>query len=97
MASNMGTVNVQLEAEQVQVLNIQPGDTLVLKSPSYLSREGKLNMAQQLKEATGCDKVLVLDEGMELITVRNEQVTVAGVSPDATVNVTYYKPVEQTP
>jgi hypothetical protein len=72
MASNMGTVNVTLYAEQVQVLSIQPSDTLVLKSPSYLSREGKLRMAENLKEATGCDKVLVLDGGMSLEVVRNE-------------------------
>jgi hypothetical protein len=72
MASEMGTVNVTLDAEQVQVLSIQPGDTLVLKSPSYLSREGKLKLAQNLKDVTGCEKVLVLDGGMTLEIVREE-------------------------
>jgi hypothetical protein len=72
MASNMGTVNVTLDAEQVQVLSIQPGDTLVLKSDCHWHSASREKMAQQLKETTGCEKVIVLDRGMELQIVRKE-------------------------
>lgn len=58
---------------RVEVVNIQPGDVLVVRTERLLSRDQRETMCAQLASVFGDVKIAVLEDGMTLDVLRNEQ------------------------
>lgn len=61
------------EIQEVRVLRLQPGDTLVLRSDQHLTPEVAARMQEQLKAAAPEGvKCVVLDSGLGVEVIRAE-------------------------
>lgn len=71
-----------LEADaKVRVLNLQPGDTIVLRHPKHLSDLATDRLKQQMEELFPENKVIILEEGMDIKVTRTRKELVA-VAPN---------------
>jgi hypothetical protein len=66
------------QIDSVQVVNLQPGDIVVLRYPGVLTKEALVNMRQSL--ARKDFDILVLEEGMSIEHVIRQE---AGCKPSS--------------
>lgn len=59
------------EAHEVRIVRVQPGDTIVLRYPGYLSPQGAANLTRYAEARFKCP-VIVLVEGIEIDVLRKE-------------------------
>lgn len=56
----------------MQRLELKPGDMFVLSVDEHISQEMAVRLKEQVAQATGCAKVIVLGKGMKLGVVSAE-------------------------
>lgn len=67
-----------LEADvKVRVLNLQPGDKIVLRHPKHLSELAVDRLKQQVEELFPGHKAIILEEGMDIKIARMQKEYVA--------------------
>ena len=57
---------------RLKVVNLQPGDVLVLTHPGKLRQDTKAHLAASVRESFGI-RCMVLEEGMELDVLRKDE------------------------
>lgn len=72
MAVKAGEIDGLELINRIDVLALQPGDVLVLRSEELIRPEFKLYLEKQLRRRFPEHQVIVIDGGVELMVLREE-------------------------
>lgn len=66
---NPSTELTHVRLEHMKVLNLMPGDVIVLRAPMLMPHAGRIKLLNLLQNKFPDNSVLILDAGVELFVV----------------------------